>query len=167
TLASVAVTVEVMEERVDWPRSEHVFPGRLNNSKMLVMDEANNLLSPEFQPSVEQLICFTPANCQILMFSATFHVTVKDFKESYMRKPYTILCTTLCVIRSKDEEVNDFTSQFIAKEHFDSQPLKGLRVGVISENIGDGVDQEVGVISKTRRDRGSDSAHVNHLRAPR
>ncbi|GKE80395.1 hypothetical protein Tco_1550395, partial [Tanacetum coccineum] len=46
-------------------------------------------------------------------------------------------------------EVNDFTSQFIAKEHFDSQPLKGQRVGVISETIGDGVDQEVGVISET------------------
>ncbi|GJR77598.1 hypothetical protein Tco_0089963 [Tanacetum coccineum] len=109
TVASVDVTVEVMEERVDWPRNEHVFHDLakkgiciLNNSKMLVMDE----------------------------------------------------------------EVNDFMSQIIAKEHFDSQPLKGLRVGVISEDIGDGVDQEVGVISKTRRDRGSDSAHVNHLRAP-
>ncbi|GKA19156.1 DEAD-box ATP-dependent RNA helicase 8-like protein [Tanacetum coccineum] len=86
-----------MEEWVDWPRSEHVFPDlankgicRLNNCAMLVMDEANKLLSPEFQPSVEQLICFTPANCQILMFSATFHVIVKDFKESYLRKPYII-----------------------------------------------------------------------------
>ncbi|GKE94242.1 hypothetical protein Tco_1579097, partial [Tanacetum coccineum] len=70
------------------------------------------------------------------------------------------------IIEAGLEEVNDFISQIIAKEHFDSQPLKGLRAGVISENIGDEVDQEVGVISKTRRDRGSDSAHVNHLRAP-
>lgn len=41
------------------------------------------------------------------------------------------------------QEVNDFTYQFIAKDYFESQPLKGLRVGVISETLGDGVDPEV------------------------
>ncbi|KAJ9554016.1 hypothetical protein OSB04_018061 [Centaurea solstitialis] len=44
---------------------------------------------------------------------------------------------------SSKREVNDFTSQFIAKDFFESQPLKGLRVGVIKETLGDGVDQEV------------------------
>ncbi|KAK6162401.1 hypothetical protein DH2020_002242 [Rehmannia glutinosa] len=48
----------------------------LNDCCMLVMDEADKLLSPEFQPSIEQLISFLPANRQILMFSATFPVTV-------------------------------------------------------------------------------------------
>ncbi|KAK8974589.1 hypothetical protein V6N11_029295, partial [Hibiscus sabdariffa] len=42
---------------------------------MLIMDEADKLLSPEFQPSIEQLIRFLPATHQILMFSATFPVT--------------------------------------------------------------------------------------------
>lgn len=41
------------------------------------------------------------------------------------------------------QEVNDFTSLFIAKDYLESQPLKGLRVGVIRETLGDGVDQEV------------------------
>ncbi|KAL0379547.1 UNVERIFIED_CONTAM: DEAD-box ATP-dependent RNA helicase 8 [Sesamum angustifolium] len=62
----------------------------LNECSVLVMDEADKLLSPEFQPSVEQLIRFLPANRQILMFSATFPVTVKDFKDRYLRKPYII-----------------------------------------------------------------------------
>ncbi|KAL8257970.1 hypothetical protein R6Q59_030011 [Mikania micrantha] len=44
---------------------------------------------------------------------------------------------------SSKREVSDFTSQFISKDYFESQPLKGLRVGVISETLGDGVDQEV------------------------
>lgn len=52
--------------------------------------QADKLLSPEFQPSVEQLIRFLPANRQILMFSATFPVTVKDFKDKYLQKPYVI-----------------------------------------------------------------------------
>lgn len=62
----------------------------LKNCSMLIMDEADKLLSPEFQPSIEQLIRFLPLNRQILMFSATFPVTVKDFKERYLRKPYVI-----------------------------------------------------------------------------
>ncbi|MBA0548808.1 hypothetical protein Golob_019881, partial [Gossypium lobatum] len=51
---------------------------------------ADKLLSPEFQPSVEQLIRFLPATRQILLFSATFPVTVKDFKDRYLQKPYII-----------------------------------------------------------------------------
>ncbi|KAL7589714.1 hypothetical protein Lser_V15G36815 [Lactuca serriola] len=44
---------------------------------------------------------------------------------------------------SSKREVIDFTSQFVAKDYLESQPLKGLRVGVIRETLGDGVDQEV------------------------
>ncbi|KAL1818578.1 hypothetical protein ACET3Z_013447 [Daucus carota] len=62
----------------------------LQNCAMLVMDEADKLLSPEFQPSIEHLISFLPTNRQILMFSATFPVTVKDFKDKYLQKPYVI-----------------------------------------------------------------------------
>ncbi len=52
--------------------------------------QADKLLAPEFQPSIEQLIHFLPANRQLLMFSATFPVTVKDFKEKYLPRPYVI-----------------------------------------------------------------------------
>ncbi|KAG2284921.1 hypothetical protein Bca52824_044525 [Brassica carinata] len=62
----------------------------LKDSAMLVMDEADKLLSAEFQPSIEELIQFLPQNRQILMFSATFPVTVKYFKDRYLRKPYII-----------------------------------------------------------------------------
>ncbi|KAL6498815.1 Envelope glycoprotein gp160 [Orobanche gracilis] len=62
----------------------------LKDCCMLVMDEADKLLSPEFQPSIEQLIHFLPANRQILLFSATFPVTVKDFKDRYLQRPYII-----------------------------------------------------------------------------
>jgi ATP-dependent RNA helicase DDX6/DHH1 len=52
--------------------------------------QADKLLSPEFQPIVEQLITFLPRNRQILLFSATFPVTVKSFKDKYLQKPYII-----------------------------------------------------------------------------
>ncbi|KAF7017324.1 unnamed protein product [Triticum aestivum] len=62
----------------------------LKDCSMLIMDEADKLLSPEFQPSVEQLIRYLPSSRQILMFSATFPVTVKAFKDKYLPKPYVI-----------------------------------------------------------------------------
>ncbi|KAK9090713.1 hypothetical protein Sjap_023890 [Stephania japonica] len=41
---------------------------------------------------------------------------------------------------SSKREVPEFTSQLEPAEFLDSKPLKGLRVGVISETLGDGVD---------------------------
>ncbi|KAK9053149.1 hypothetical protein SSX86_029779 [Deinandra increscens subsp. villosa] len=63
---------------------------KLSDCAMLVLDEADKLLSPEFQPSVEELIGFLPEQRQLLMFSATFPVTVKDFKDRYLKKPYVV-----------------------------------------------------------------------------
>jgi ATP-dependent RNA helicase DDX6/DHH1 len=62
----------------------------LSKCSTLILDEADKLLSPEFQPLLEQIIMFLPKDRQILLFSATFPVTVKDFKEKYLRKPYEI-----------------------------------------------------------------------------
>jgi len=48
------------------------------------------MLSPEFQPLVESIIEFLPSDRQILLFSATFPMTVKDFKDRFLQKPYEI-----------------------------------------------------------------------------
>nr|CAG8433072.1 9213_t:CDS:2 [Entrophospora candida] len=55
-----------------------------------VMDEADKLLSPEFSPIVEQLLGYFPKNRQIMLYSATFPLIVKSFKEKYLVKPYEI-----------------------------------------------------------------------------
>lgn len=62
----------------------------LDECHVLVMDEADKLLSPEFQSRVEQVIEYLPQKRQILMYSATFPVTVKDFKDRFLQKPYVI-----------------------------------------------------------------------------
>ncbi|KAI7736205.1 hypothetical protein M8C21_024118, partial [Ambrosia artemisiifolia] len=67
---------------------------KLKDCATLAMDEvksdADKLLTPDFQPTVEQLIHFMPADRQILMFSATYPATVKEFKDRYLRNPYII-----------------------------------------------------------------------------
>lgn len=62
----------------------------LSNCGMFVMDEADKLLSPEFQPVLEALIAKTKPNRQILLFSATFPVTVKGFKQKFLPNAYII-----------------------------------------------------------------------------
>lgn len=52
----------------------------LRECPVFVMDEADKLLSPEFAPVMEQLLSFLPGNRQVMLFSATFPIIVKDFK---------------------------------------------------------------------------------------
>eukprot|EP01067_Filipodium_phascolosomae_P000232 Filipodium_phascolosomae@DN119_c0_g1_i1.p1 len=57
----------------------------LSNCNMLVMDEADKLLSPEFAPIVERLLPFLPKERQILLFSATFPTSVQTFQNKYLK----------------------------------------------------------------------------------
>lgn len=63
---------------------------KLGNVGTLVMDEADKLLSAEFQPKIEALVSYLRPQPQILLFSATFPLTVRDFKERFLKKPYEI-----------------------------------------------------------------------------
>lgn len=62
----------------------------LSECPMFVMDEADKLLSPEFTPVIEQLLQFHPKDRQVMLFSATFPITVKAFSDKNMDSPYEI-----------------------------------------------------------------------------
>merc|ERR1719201_2000609 len=62
----------------------------LKECSMVVMDEADKLLCPEFQPIIEDLLKFLPAERQILMYSATFPMSILDFKAKYMPEAHEI-----------------------------------------------------------------------------
>jgi ATP-dependent RNA helicase DDX6/DHH1 len=62
----------------------------MSRCEMLVMDEADKLLSMDFKNLLNTLIGILPTNRQILLYSATFPLTVKEFKEQYLVKPYEI-----------------------------------------------------------------------------
>ncbi|KAG1461647.1 hypothetical protein G6F46_007054 [Rhizopus delemar] len=61
-----------------------------SQANTFVMDEADKLLSPEFTPVIDQLISYFPKNRQIMLFSATFPMIVKTFKDKHLAKPYEI-----------------------------------------------------------------------------
>lgn len=62
----------------------------LSNVRTIIMDEADKLLSPEFQPVLEQIINQCDSDHQICLFSATFPVTVKGFCKKFVPNPYSI-----------------------------------------------------------------------------
>ncbi|KAI4269373.1 MAG: hypothetical protein LQ337_007324 [Flavoplaca oasis] len=62
----------------------------LSECLTFVMDEADKLLSPEFTPLIKQLLNFPPKDRQVMLFSATFPMVVKSFKDDHMTNPYEI-----------------------------------------------------------------------------
>ena len=62
----------------------------LANCQMVVLDEADKLLSPEIEPLAVDLINKCAPGRQLLLFSATFPLSVKEFKEKHVPEPYEI-----------------------------------------------------------------------------
>jgi len=63
---------------------------KLENCTTVVMDEADKLLAPEFEPLCEELLNMCAKKRQTMLFSATFPVSVKRFKDRNILKPYEI-----------------------------------------------------------------------------
>ena len=63
---------------------------KLDRCGIVVMDEADKLLSPEFEPVMADLINMCARGRQIMLFSATVPVAVKDFKDRHVENPYEI-----------------------------------------------------------------------------
>lgn len=58
--------------------------------KMLVLDEADKLLSQDFQGMLDNLISMLPRGLQIMLYSATFPLTVEEFMRKHLNNPYEI-----------------------------------------------------------------------------
>lgn len=58
--------------------------------KMVIMDEADKLLSDEFGEVVEKIVKYIPNKPQLSLFSATFPSSVKEFKDKYLESCYEV-----------------------------------------------------------------------------
>ena len=57
----------------------------LSKCSILALDEADKLLSQDFQSIIENIIEFLPKKRQIMLFSATFPLNVKSFKDKFLK----------------------------------------------------------------------------------
>lgn len=62
----------------------------MSQCKILVLDEADKLLSQDFRGMLDHVIMKLPKERQILLFSATFPLSVKNFMERHLKEPYEI-----------------------------------------------------------------------------
>lgn len=63
---------------------------QMDHCKILVLDEADKLLSQDFKGMLDTVIKNLPSGRQILLFSATFPLTVEQFMKKHLHKPYEI-----------------------------------------------------------------------------
>lgn len=63
---------------------------KMDQCKMLVLDEADKLLSQDFNRMLDKLISFLPQKRQILLYSATFPCTVESFMKKHTIDPHKI-----------------------------------------------------------------------------
>lgn len=63
---------------------------KMDRCKTLVLDEADKLLSQDFRGMLDRMISFLPSTRQVLLFSATFPLTVEQFMRKHLREPYEI-----------------------------------------------------------------------------
>lgn len=62
----------------------------MDKCRMLVLDEADKLLSQDFKGMLDRVISYLPTERQILLYSATFPLTVEQFMKKHLRSPYEI-----------------------------------------------------------------------------
>lgn len=62
----------------------------MDKCAMCVLDEADKLLSQDFKGMLDLLIGHLPNDRQILLFSATFPVTVEQFMRRHLKSPHEI-----------------------------------------------------------------------------
>lgn len=55
-----------------------------------VLDEADKLLSVDFCPIIEKILDHVPIDRQLMLFSATFPISVKKFKERYLQSCHEV-----------------------------------------------------------------------------
>jgi len=62
----------------------------VSKCSMMVLDEADKLLSQDFKGMLDRVISHLPPKRQILLYSATFPLTVETFMRKHLKDPYEI-----------------------------------------------------------------------------
>ncbi|CAF4551058.1 unnamed protein product, partial [Didymodactylos carnosus] len=63
---------------------------KLDSCRVIILDEADKLLSQDFNHLLDDVIHHLPKDRQVMLYSATFPLTVDEFIKKHMKNPYEI-----------------------------------------------------------------------------
>jgi superfamily II DNA/RNA helicase len=102
----------------------------LSHVKVLVLDEADEMLDLGFLPDVQKLLAKTPETRQTMLFSATMPGAIVSLARTHMRHPMNIRAES-----SSDQQTVPATAQFIYQVHDLDKPEIIARI-LQAENAG-------------------------------
>lgn len=139
---------------------------RLNETAVVVLDEADEMLDMGFREDIEAILEQTPADCQRVLFSATMPPAIRELSKRFLRDPEMLTIThkmlTIPAIDQVYYEVRPYQKMDALCRVLDSQ---GFRKALVFCSTKRGVDE----VSTHLQQRGylADGLHGNLAQAQR
>lgn len=133
---------------------------RLNETAVVVLDEADEMLDMGFREDIEAILEQTPADCQRILFSATMPPAIRELSKRFLRDPEMLTIThkmlTIPAIEQIYYEVRPYQKMDALCRVLDSQ---GFRKALVFCSTKRGVDE----VTTHLQQRGylSDGLHGN------
>jgi len=99
---------------------------RLERLRMLILDEADEMLDQGFAPDVERILALTPRNRQTALFSATIPPWVQKIKAKHLTDPE--------VLMSEEGDGSDPDIEHVVMEAYTEDKFK-LLLGLLAEPV--------------------------------
>jgi ATP-dependent RNA helicase DDX6/DHH1 len=86
---------------------------KIDSCRVIVLDEADKLLSQDYNHLLDELLYAMPNDRQVMLFSATFPLTVDDFIKKHMKHAYEINLMDELTLKGTVEKYFFFKFYFI------------------------------------------------------
>ena len=96
---------------------------KLNNVKMCVLDEADEMLNMGFEEDIETILKEVPEERQTVLFSATMNKRILGITKKYLKEPKNIKIKAKELTVDRIEQISLEVKQAMKINYFDDEEL--------------------------------------------